>query len=247
MELQDWLDTVLEYLKVFAWPAVVLILALVYRKPLIEVLRRLHKAAGFGATVELEKGFEQSARSLNEANLPELVAETRESVDPSADTPELKEPETPSREEIPDPMAELKRVWSPAAIRNFWESNPETAARLGLVYPDDDRHPERYGRMMLAWAHLEARATKLGMLIGLPPSSARNLGVLSAGLLDRKLISHESAEIARSLQRLRNELAHEVENINISASLTSNFVQAAEKLDTVFAHLTEDLEDAAEI
>lgn len=240
MELQDWLDTVLEYLKVFAWPAVVVTLALVYRKPLIEVLRRLHKAAGFGATVELERAFEQNARSLNEANLPELPPETeRESPEPDAPAP--------TRESPPDPVPDPKKIWGAAALRNFWATNPETAARLGFPYPDEDRDPERYGRMMLAWAHLEAKAVKLGMLIGLNPSSARNLGVLSGGLLDRKLISHETAEIARSLQRLRNELAHEVENISISPSLTSNFVQTAEKLDLIFARLIEDLEDAAEI
>lgn len=286
MELQDWLDTVLEYLKVFAWPAVVLTLALVFRRPLIEVLQRLHKAAGFGASVELERALEQNARSLNEANLPDFAHTDEESA--KAGRPEhAKAPEQPKGEGSPgqsegveplehpeqqarpgngarpefmrggrhdlsdeDILNSNKQLWSPAALRRFWRQQPHKAAELGLPHPDATSpfgDAENYGRMMLAWAHLEAKAVRLGELINLSSSSARNLGVLSGKLLDRRLISHEAAEIARGLQRLRNELAHEVEKINISPVLTTDFVETAEKLDWLFAQLIEDLEDAAEI
>lgn len=268
MELQDWLDTVLEYLKVFAWPAVVLTLALVFRGPLVEVLHRLHKAAGFGASVELvERSLEQSARSLNEAALPELAqtrAETNEqperpekpekpeqpkSTEPTSRPPQATKPEAPQGGHDPldgDSAASPKQLWTPDAVRRFWRQQPARAAELGLYHPDvRSSDAENYGRMMLAWAHLETKAVRLGELIGLSSSSARNLGVLSGKLLDRGLVSHEAAEIARSLQRLRNELAHEVERISISPMLTSDFVETAEKLDTAFAHIIEDLEDAA--
>lgn len=267
MELQDWLDTVLEYLKVFAWPAVVLTLALVFRAPLIEVLQRLHKAAGFGASVELERTLEQNARSLNEASLPELAHTETGSNEPEqpeqSESPEQAEPTKRSvRSGTPeaaqgghepldhDAVNPQKQLWSPDAVRRFWRQQPAMAAELGLIHPDFRSafgDAENYGRMMLAWAHLEAKAVRLGELIGLSSSSARNLGVLSGKLLDRGLVSHEAAEIARSLQRLRNELVHEVENINISPVLTVDFVETAEKLDRVFENLIDELEDAAEI
>lgn len=264
MELQDWLDTVLEYLKVFSWPAVVLTLALVFRKPIIEVLQRLHKAAGFGASVELERTLEQNARSLNEASLPDLAPADDEAT--PAEQSEHVVPERPKRdassvqdERIGSPEQEPsgdeifnsnKQLWSPAALRRFWRQQPHNAAELGLPHPDAISafgDAENYGRMMLAWAHLEAKAVRLGELIGLSSSSARNLGVLSGKLLDRRLIGHEAAEIARGLQRLRNELAHEVEKISISPVLTTDFVETAEKLDRLFAQLVDELEDAAEI
>lgn len=254
MGLQDWLDTVLEYLKVIAWPVVVLTLSLIYRKPLVGVLRRLHKAAGFGATVELEKSLEQDARALNEAVLPELTKSDPQGdagAEKDAPSVETSETETVPPASTSGPPATAKSDWSAAATRAFWESNPEAAIRLGIAYPGDERYgtldAERYGHMMLAWAHLESKAVRLGELIGLSPSPARNLGVLSGKLLDRGLISHEGAEIARSLQRLRNDLVHEVDNITISSLLTSDFVQTAEKLYVLFDTLIDTLEDAAEV
>lgn len=244
MGLQDWLDTVLEYLKVFAWPAVVLTLALIYRKPLIGVLKRLHKATGFGATVELER-LEDDARALNEAELPELMP--AEGVGAAIEDEELEVPQR-ATDEPADATSEFKRVWGAPAIRRFWATNPETAAQLGIAYPHDrdsralSRDAENYGRMMLAWARLETKAVKLGELLGVPTGPARNLGVLSGKLLDGGHISHEAAEIARSLQRLRNELVHEVENISISSSLTADFVGTAEKLDRLFDQVIDELE-----
>lgn len=51
----------LEYLKVLAWPGVVLVLALVYRVPLVRILERLRKASGFGASLHLDRELERLA------------------------------------------------------------------------------------------------------------------------------------------------------------------------------------------
>jgi hypothetical protein len=63
VDTRDIAELVLEYLKVLAWPAVVLGAVVLFRRSLIRLLGRIREASAFGATVRLEEEAEQVAEA----------------------------------------------------------------------------------------------------------------------------------------------------------------------------------------
>jgi len=70
MELQDWLDTVLEYLKVIAWPATVIGLLLFFRSEIRKLVGRIRRFKGMG--VEADLAEEMSEVAAESEKIPEL-------------------------------------------------------------------------------------------------------------------------------------------------------------------------------
>lgn len=104
----------LEYLKVLIWPVVVLILASIYRKPLVSVLYRLRKASGLGATVELEnQSLELAQAAVSATVLEEQASEPGIVVVPDADEDNLSP--DPDLESAPEEAAHLDSPVSTSA------------------------------------------------------------------------------------------------------------------------------------
>ncbi|KJL28783.1 hypothetical protein [Microbacterium oxydans] len=70
MELQDWLDTVLEYLKVIAWPVTVIGLLVFFRSEIRKLVGRIRRFKGMG--VEADLAEEMSEVAAESEKIPEL-------------------------------------------------------------------------------------------------------------------------------------------------------------------------------
>lgn len=133
MELQDWLDTVLAYLRVIVWPAVVTWGVWTFRKQLRDFIDRVRHAKGPGFEVEAA----EKVRHLSEKSeaLPELAAaqqnEEHEQGDASSDEPD--EPDEPATL-----LGRMLMAWSEleVAARDTAKrrGRPNSGRNLGVLF-----------------------------------------------------------------------------------------------------------------
>lgn len=231
---------VLEYLKVVAWPIVVLILAFAFKGTIVDVLSRIREASGFGAKFVMTQRLEHEARELNEKLVPELDQD-RTAQSPADEGAERTvddatgEPAEPSGE-------------APAPLN----TSPRKARVYGISMPSDINvstggQAQNFWIMMAAWSELEETALRVGRLLQLAPGVSRNLGVLGRQLLDRGLISAEAFDLGVRLQQLRNRMAHDLNNFVFTDWMASDFAATARKLakiyEDVIGRLSEPRED----
>lgn len=172
----------LEYLKVLAWPLVVLTLALLYKRPLVSVLDRLRKASGFGAILELERDSQYLA----------IAAVQAEAVDEAASEAEGGGAAPPKENEVTGSIASEM-----PGLRSQSTGEVRRTERYPLV--------ANVERVQRSWAELEALAKEMGAELKLAPwkrtpaDVARELSALGFG-------SPNIVTIAQSLDSLRQRV-----------------------------------------
>lgn len=142
-------NLLLEYLKVLVWPAAVLTLALIYRRPLISLLHRIREASGWGVSVKAEASDlavdAQVTRAVEEATVrsSQAVESTSPATPPAAEDteprPSTPRPNTPAEQTTSGPRPAHEPV------------EPETvpsATELGRTHQVDQTTLDRIQRAM---------------------------------------------------------------------------------------------------
>lgn len=225
MELADWLDIILQYLKVLAWPLVVFVLALVYRRPVITLLQRLKKYSGWGQTVELGDRArdlsEESLEVLTEATPLEPVspADPVDPVDPEGEERSQAGAEADSTSQRPD----AGRFVSHRGRLN--ESQRILTSYLGSL---DHEHFPRAARRMIddAWFDMKRMADRIASEVELQPWEAANLTVFAHSLAQRGLINPGASHIAQGLDELRRGIDRADDN-ELTVYVVRDFVDTA--------------------
>ncbi len=188
----------LEYLKVAAWPVVVLTLALVYRRPLVSVLHRLRKAEGLGASFELEQDVAYIAAAAQAAASPASGPKAgMEDGSGDATAPEGESASSAPSGVSGTAAADGCRTEKARAAEQ--KRNVGDARRLALIrraLADEAvglTRVQRRERMRQRWRELQDLAGSIGEELGLgpwmqtPEGVARELaalGYVSGGLVD---------------------------------------------------------------
>lgn len=89
------------------------------------------------------------------------------------------------------------------------------------------------GRLLLAWGDLEAAAGDAVARREISPTFARNLAVLFAKLERDRLIGPDTAAVARSLQKIRNDVVHRATETTLSPEFVDGFAETARNLATI--------------
>lgn len=229
----------LEYLKVVAWPLVVLILAFAFKGTIVDVLSRIREASGFGAKIVMTQRLEHEARELNEKLVPELDQD-------------------PTAHGLADGGAERTVDWEDEPAEPSGEApapldvSPRRARVYGISMSGDmnvstvDDQAHNYWIMMIAWSELEETAVRVGRMLQLAPGVSRNLGVVGRRLLDRGLISAEAAELGVRLQELRNRMVHDLNGFVFTDWMASDFADTARKLAKIYEDVIGRLDETRE-
>jgi hypothetical protein len=216
----QWAQLVLDYLKVLAWPILVVFILVRFREPIHDLLGRLRKADALGASLDFEGGVARAASVLTLAD-SETSASTSgakvaaPSLPQLSDISELSGNHPFGHEEL-DRLLRLAAKDSPKAIQEGWKAVEATAqwcaARLGLVRPNAIGVVER------------------------PTSHAVFQHLKKAGRIDEDMIT-----TADELDRLRYSLVrshiHEWET-NVTVLAATTFVTTAFRLAAAIAEAT---------
>lgn len=237
-ELIQWLTTtgfdlfmqlsrlLLDYLKVIVWPAVVLTLVLVYKRPIIGVLARLRKASGLGYALELDARALAEAAELAEATedaaavsgtppIPDIVGADGGAPVPDPAFPTTNNEAQFSPTDTPEPETE------PPALSPFEAAQRELNSLLA-----EDRLESRYriawneawnrdrgiAFVLNRWNTIAEAANTTADLLNLKPNLLSPAHI--AHLLSRRgYMSPNYAVITERLQRLRNDIVHAREEV----------------------------------
>ena len=231
MELHDWLDIILEYLKVLAWPAIVLTLALIFRRPLIDIFKRLQKASGWGAQLELRQEIREVAD--DSSTTPEAIAETAEAIAETADAAADPSPPEPAQQPGKKPTTPAGR-----AIRDIHGRDGKytqatikagrAAAETILASPL--KRKEYRARMLITWYELEEVVERLGQHYGLP-KGMRRVHTLVRHLSSIGHISQELESVAIRLTMLRDRLEDGAWE-DLTPQAAEDFIVAARNIQT---------------
>lgn len=237
----------LEYLKVAAWPVVVVVLAFSYRGAIVDVLSRIREASVPGYKLVMTQRLEHEVRDLNEKSVPELedVEDAPTATDDSASSgapgDEPSEPTASEKDGGDGVEAEASVPRSPVrAPRGYYRVK---LPGFGFTADPERDEGRNYWNMMTAWSRLESTAVQLGERLGLSPGPSRNLGFLGGQLLARKLISHEAVELGASLQDLRNRMVHELDRIMLTDWMALDFTATAGKLTRIYQDILDELDE----
>ncbi|MBS0024117.1 hypothetical protein [Microbacterium paraoxydans] len=231
MELADWLSIVLEYLKVLAWPAMVLTLALIFRRPLIDILVRLQKASGWGAQLELRQEIREAAE--DSATTPEAIIEaaTEPPIAPPAEKPSATEQSAESSKHKITPRSSLSDVRGRDGWRTDASIEVGRAAVEALVKRDRDR-AERRAVMLIRWYELEDVARRLGEKYGLPPH-ARRVADVASFLATKKHFSPEIESVVERLTDIRERL-NDAGREDLTPQAANDFINATNNIRVAF-------------
>ncbi|MFE1892130.1 DUF4145 domain-containing protein [Streptomyces microflavus] len=178
----DW-KLLLEYIKVFAWPTVVLTLGLVFRKQLIGLARNIDSVDTPIGGVTFQRQAEAVAEEAAEIE-GEIAAELGEPTRQAEPLSEQDVADAPARNQLPIKPVRFEREF--ASLLRVAQSDP-TAAVLG------------------AWRELEAALTDV-----IPPSNVR---YTPAAMIRRAemqgVLPGNLARVAGDLRILRNRVVHE--------------------------------------
>jgi hypothetical protein len=198
----DW-KLLLEYIKVFAWPAVVLTLGLVFRKQIVGLARNIDSVDTPIGGVTFQRQVEAVAEEAAEIE-GEIAAEIGE---PNRQTEPTSEQSTPSdtvRNDLPVRPVRFDREFT--TLLRIAQSDP-TAAVLG------------------AWKELEAALADV-----IPPS---NLQHTPAAMIRRAemtgVLPENLARVAGDLRVLRNRVVHEGD-VKLTPEVATSYVTATQSV-----------------
>lgn len=233
MDLHDWLTVVLEYLKVLSWPAIVLTLALIFRRPLVDILVRLQKASGWGAQLELRQGIREAAEDAE--TTPEAITEATTTAPPTDAPPE-------GETDAGQPAAETPKHTNPPGrtlpdVRGrdgkYVQASIEAGrAAVEAMVGRDRNRSERRASMLISWFELAQVAERLGEKYGLPPHARRVADV--AKFLAAK--NHFSPEIESVVERLTDirERLNDAGRDDLTPQATKDFINATDTIRAAF-------------
>lgn len=228
MTLPEILDIILQYIKVLAWPIVVLILVLVYKRPIIGVLARLRKASGPGVALELD------ARELAEdAQEIAAVEATHVIVTPPA------EPDNTLGTADATPKADSPATGtSPASVQELRARHPEHDLRYDTAWGTLRPRSANAAIVLSAWSDVVDDATPVARALRLPDGSW-SIPHLATVLTQRGYISSSYPTIARRLQSLRNAVAasHEPPTEDAVVDFLSTSLLIREKLQSALKQI----------
>lgn len=231
MELGEWLDIILQYLKVLAWPLVVFTLAIVYRKPVITLLQRLKKYSGWGQTVELGDRARdlnlESVEVLSETLPPEPEPEPEPETEPGTGTGRADTPATRANVAGPPEAPSL----SSYRIRTLPELDADERIIVHYLGSLDRQHFERAAQDMIenAWIGVERVARQIANEINLESWATKGLTMFSHGLATRNLISIQTANLAAGLDELHRNIQRASAD-ELTPYVVSDFVSTSERL-----------------
>lgn len=194
----------LDYLKVLAWPIAVLILALVYKRPIIGVLARLRKATGPGVALELDaRELVQDARQIATVDASTIHIA---SASPSADVPDTAEaPADPvddaASSPAPPDRAPLVDDYDYLRSRRAADSLRYDTGRDAIL----PRNPNA-AIIVAAWADVVDDAGQVAKVLHVP-DGGWSVPVITNMLTERGYINSSFEAIVRRLQNLRNDAA----------------------------------------
>ena len=199
MELRDWLDIVLEYLKVLAWPLAVAVLAFAFRNPITEALSRLEEASGLGAKARF---FQRTASKLAEES--ELIAEELAENPEVADAPERPIPTEKPTVETRSPQAsetsDDKDAIQAAISNELWLKQMNDLLSRGATTAGLTRRQLARARITTAWIDLNRVVRRLNRRVGLYEFAT--LSQLTRRLVGNGYMNKESADVAYRLAKL---------------------------------------------
>jgi len=178
--LKESLDLALEYLRVLAWPVVVIVAVVMFRSSIRALFTRMTKASGFGASAE----FAAEVRSLAE---------------------------------------ESKQI-----------REGEGVGEVGGTSATQDREPAtNLGRMLIAWAKLEAAAEEVAERAKLR-SQGGPISQIAIELREDGLIGAQTFHILMSLRALRNDVVHRADQAQVLDVAAEDFISTVENLESAF-------------
>lgn len=201
----------LDYLKVLAWPVVVLTLVLVYKRPIISVLARLRKATGPGYALELDarelveaaEDADADART-SEPALPDIVGEDAGTA-PHEEPPPATTNTPPTPQPAPTPAAAEVDSYKPNARWHF--TSDYSPGWLAVDAP-----AAGISKILFAWNEVERRTAEIADMLSLPVN-ARSTRQVAKHLAARGYLTTANAEIASRLQNLRDRVVHGREEV----------------------------------
>lgn len=199
----DWMTFVVGVLKAIAWPATLLLLVFLLRKPIRDLVPLVRKLK----VKEFELEFAHAVAQLGVDMQPEL----KESI-PSSRAGTLDEARSQSSK-ISAPVA--------AVVRAAKARREEEVLRLASLSPR--------AAIMEAWAEVEAAAAETAASFWGPgnhPEIFRTMAHLGEYLLQCKVIDTGQLVAFNKLRELRNKSVH-AEELNIGVDETRRYVELA--------------------
>lgn len=227
MDLRDWLEIVLEYLKVLAWPIVVAGLILVFRRSITDVLYRLEDLKGPGISAKLTARAETKIRTLRDTPVVELLP-----------GPQAKNQPTPAP--VPDtPKPQSDRLPNEGASLTIEEMERQSN---DFLYRHSRKWEEGHSISLVtaAWSSLVQKSSDLGSAIGMSSEDSRDIIKVSNRLLAGGRIGAETADLIDELVDLHNRALHDP-RIQVTGAFANDFVRTAEKISGLFTQMLEAL------
>lgn len=257
----------LEYLKVLAWPMAVLILALVYKRPLISVLDRLRKATAPGVAFELEAeaailasdsakvASQQEQETSEEAPTDHREPTQEPATEPAAESGTADRAQTlrePSNDASERPQQKTSsstttvrlpehapgRDLRLTAMKRWINSGDSRDRFIQQLFHSGLAHPT----VITAWETLERASRAAGQAIGLSSEAYRNVVIVAHILMAQGLISEDTVNIAVRLDNLRHRILDDDEQEVIPTATLLDFVDSAANLTRILNNVTRKLE-----
>lgn len=228
MELQDWLDIVLRYLQVLAWPVVVFILALVYRSPIVMLLQRLKKYSGWGHSVELHDLLREAKDTSAEALVDET---TRSEVTQITDEP-VQAPATAEQAPGSNGSASM-----PTIAANLFDTQRRRGEAVQALDPANFG-PSARVIVNRVWDDLQAVVDRIIEDLNLEPAESTSLRNVAVALVNRALINEKTALVAFRIDDLHKTILR-VPNFELTSYMVGDFTEAAWNLQQVLEQVYE--------
>lgn len=210
---EAWMESaglIVEYIKVVIWPAAIVSLILIYRRPLVDLIDRVREAEVLGVSLKTEArdlAVESAVAALTQRvdalAAPRPAGERDESQSDAA-TAEGESPIAPQEPEVERLRARIEALESRGAEsgRNVESEGllrelGDTASRLS----QDTQNRIAKSRARMAWMALDISVKRVAKLIGLPAEAATVEGVTGA-LFNRGLTNLGTHRVGSRIERL---------------------------------------------
>lgn len=217
--LLDWIATgfdvfmelarlLLDFLKVLAWPSVVLILVLVYKRPIIGVLSRLRKATGPGVALELDaRELAQDAQEVAAVEASTAPAVTKAPPSPGeGDTPDDEKGPAPAIEDTePAPQPDSAPPSFEALYQSLRSRHPEYDLHYDPAWNTTRPTNSNAAIILSAWADVVDDAGQVAKVLHVP-NGEWSVPVITNILTELGYVPSAYQMIVRRLQSLRNKV-----------------------------------------
>ena len=210
----DWKTFVAEMTKALAWPSLIVFIVVRYHAPILELLKKLSKAAkakGFGMEFDFEREAEEVAK---------VAAELREpSTSPTATAVATVEADVGNNGPVDIGNGEVTR------LNNAQQRLRRYATEASHMAPKDFYRAR--GLILDVWLTIEDVLAQLADLQSASLDLKKNNALtLMKSLSTRGILNNKEFELLVALRRLRNEATHE-EGFVIPKQGVEYFIESA--------------------